>query len=137
MPHLPLYGYQYAVHSKNQTFSTLPPFLCSPIGHDLNTLKKKSNYLGKSIDSLIAPNEYTLDLFTSPQFFVGLLDSQISANSVSVGRNRHEKFHMIHTTSLENSIWQEDVYSNILFKIKVGKTFLRSPRKRIPFILRT
>ena len=99
--------------------------------------KKKSNYLGKSIDSLIAPNEYTLDIFTSPQFFVGLLDSQISANSVSVGRNRHEKIHMIHTTSLKNSIWREDVYSNIFFKIKVVKTFLRSPRKIIPFILHT
>ena len=44
---------------------------------------------------------------------------------------------MIHTKSLDNSIWKEEICSNIFFKIKVGKTFLRSKRKRIHFTLNT
>ena len=80
-------------------------------------------------------NEYKLDLLPSPLFSVDFLDSQISANNVSAGRRRRENSHMIQITSLDNSIWRGEVWSKISFKIKVDKTFLRCPRKGVPFTL--
>ena len=42
---------------------------------------------------------------------------------------------MIKMMSLENSIWQGMVWLKISFKIKADKTFLRIPRKGVPFML--
>ena len=107
---LPLQGSQYIVLNENQTHSTLPPFPCLPIGHDLNTGIQKINHLGKPAGDIITPNEYTLDMIPSPLFYVDILDSQISDNNVSAVRSWHENSHIIQITSLCESICQVEVW---------------------------
>ena len=95
---------------------------------------KKSNCLGKPENYIINPNEYTLYLIPLPLFSVDILESQISANNLPIGRYRHEKYHMIQITSLVNSIWRGEVWSRISFKINPGN-FFHSPRKVMTFML--
>ena len=67
---------------------------------------KKSNVLRKPADYIIMRNEYTLDLLPSPLFSVDILDSQISANGISLVQCWHGNSHMIHITSLDKFIWR-------------------------------
>ena len=76
-------------------------------------------------------------MLTSSICFVDIFESQISNINISAGRRWHVKSHMIQITSLDESVYKVEVWSNIYFKIKVDKNFLRSLRKGVFFTLHT
>ena len=99
----------------------------------ISTQEKKINNLGNPEYYLVTTNEYKLDIIPSSLFSIDILDSQILSNNVSTGKSRHENYHMIHIMSIENSIWQVEVWLKIYFRVKSNKNFIHSPRKGVPF----
>ena len=99
------------------TESYCPCSLCYGIGttppsyeHTTGTRRPVKKKKEKLEDDIITPNEYTLDLITSPLFYVDILYLQISSNNVSAGRCQHKNYHMIQITSLGNSMWGGEVW---------------------------
>ena len=97
--------------------------------------REKSNHLGKSINGLIVPNEYKLDLITSPILFVDILDSQISANNVSAGLRQRENTIWFRFRFSTTPFDKEDFWSKICFKIKSWQKILHSKNKGVPFTI--